>query len=281
MRVKFVDLDGIRTRVVHEGDSYPLLLIHGYGGIAEHWWHNIDELGKDFNVYAPDLIGHGFTDRVPFNGEAPHPRFVDHLARLVDHLKLEHFAVCGSSFGSLLSCLLYLRMPERVDKLILCGSGSTFNSDSELAAALPQAKANTLRALDDPTLASCLKRLGNTSFDESTSPPATALVQLISYAMPGRKEAYIEGMHGMMDQELSRPYRVLHRLGDIKLPTLVIWGRQDPRGLYESAVRHVPEMPNARLIAFDECGHKPFMEKPDQFHEAVRSFLSAERKRPA
>ena len=62
MQVSFVDVDGIRTRYLHEGSGdKTLLLVHGFGISADGWARVIDPFAKDYSVYAPDILGHVFT----------------------------------------------------------------------------------------------------------------------------------------------------------------------------------------------------------------------------
>ena len=68
MRAKFVDVNGVKTRYLHEGSGEPLLLVHGAGAFADNFYKNIDALGKEYFVCAPDMVGHGFTEPVPFDG---------------------------------------------------------------------------------------------------------------------------------------------------------------------------------------------------------------------
>jgi|SRR5581483_8479584 len=273
MRARFVDVKGVRTRILYEGKGPALVLVHGLGGLAEHWIRNIDELASDFFVVAPDLAGHGFTERIRFDGDAPHAKTVDHLLNLLDELKIDQYYVCGSSYGALISSLLYLKAPRRMTKLILCGTGSVFHSLEDQAKALTGAYNNAMSAMRDPSLETCRKRLGNICFDPNVVPEATALANLNSIAMPGVIEAYEEAIRGMMDVEKVRPHRVLERLEEIRLPTLVIWGREDPRGIYQRAVDNMPRLPNARLVTFEKCGHLPFLEHPAKFNQEIRQFL--------
>ena len=63
VRAAFIDIDGTRTRYLYEGDAgETLLLIHGFGLSADIWAHVLDPLAAQFSVYAPDILGHGFTD---------------------------------------------------------------------------------------------------------------------------------------------------------------------------------------------------------------------------
>jgi pimeloyl-ACP methyl ester carboxylesterase len=76
--------------------------------------------------------------------------------------------------------------------------------------------------------------------------------------------------------EQMRPYRILERLEELKLPTLVIWGREDVRGIYERAVAAVKRLPNAKLVTVVKCGHIPYIEHPSLFNQTVLEFLTAQ-----
>ena len=72
MQIRFIDVDGIRTRCLMGGKpgAYPLLMLHGYGGTADVWTRNIDALGEDFHAVAVDMISSGFTSPVDTGGKA-------------------------------------------------------------------------------------------------------------------------------------------------------------------------------------------------------------------
>ena len=274
MRAKFVDVDGVQTRYLYEGSGYPLLLLHGAGLSADSWLRNIDGLSDDFFVCAPDLMGQGFTDSGDYQGGPPHPHTVAHLQRLADILKLEKFAVMGSSFGALIAGLLYFAMPERVEKLVLISSGSSFNPEEDLSRTLQEAFQNGISAIAEPSLETCRKRMARIFYEPALIPEELLLMQMTSYALPGVRESYEKRMRGMMDIEGSRPYRILERLEQIKVPTLAIFGRQDPRiSNPQRAEEAVKRLPQGRMIIFDRCGHQPHLEHPDKFNGLVRGFL--------
>jgi len=131
VRISFANIDGIKTRYLHEGSGTALLLIHGVGISGDMWLRNIDPLAEHGAVYAPDLLGHGFTDAIDLNGDPPQPHMVAHLGKLMDAVGAERYSIAGSSYGALLAALMYFDRPERVDKLILVGSGSAFHPPDE------------------------------------------------------------------------------------------------------------------------------------------------------
>jgi 2-hydroxy-6-oxonona-2,4-dienedioate hydrolase len=273
MRARFLIVNGIRTRCLYEGKGYPVVLLHGVGLSADVWLRNIDRLAEDFCVYAPDLPGHGFSEAIDLSAVALQPAIVEHLTALVDALGFEQFAVAGSSFGGLLAGLWYFRIPRRIAKLIIIGSGAAFNTEEELAAVLPQVCRNGIAAINDPTLESCRQRLANICYDPSSVAPEVLLPHLTSYAFPEVVKAYKETLAGMTDTDRSRPFEIRSRLEQIGIPTQIIWGREDNRGIHRRAVEAAARIPRAELVTFEGCGHLPFMEHPDAFNEKVRGFL--------
>lgn len=273
MRATLIDIDGIRTRYLHEGSGPALLLLHGLGVSGDTWIRNIDALGQHFAVYAPDMLGHGFTDPADLKGSPPQPHIVAHLRKLVDRLGLERYSVAGSSFGGLIAALMYFDDPQRVEKLIIIGSGSAFHPEDEQARTLRDAFQNAMSAIQSPTLETCRQRLANICYDPASVPEEILLTQLTAYALPHAVHAYEQTARGLMNTERSRPHRIIHRLGEIKTPTLIITGREDVRASWARAAEAQRQIPDAELVIFEKCGHLPYIEYPERFNEAVRAFL--------
>lgn len=273
MRIKIIDVDGVRTRYLTAGEGHPLILLHGVGVSGDTFLRNIEELGQHFAVYAPDMLGHGFTDSVDYQGGPPQPFVVEHLGKFADRLGLASYSVAGSSFGGLIAALMYFARSDRVDSLIIIGSGSTFHAPEEQAETLKAVFANASTAMGDPTLASCRQRLANIVYDPATVPEEILLVQLTSYALPDRFDAYKATLQGMADSVASHEHRVYSRLDRMDVPCLIITGRQDIRSDVEVTTASSRKMPNAELHVFEECGHLPYIEHPEKFNELVTTFL--------
>jgi 4,5:9,10-diseco-3-hydroxy-5,9,17-trioxoandrosta-1(10),2-diene-4-oate hydrolase len=275
MRAEFVDVAGVRTRLLTAGDpsAYPILMLHGYGGTADVWFRNIDELGRDHYVVAADMVGSGFTDAANPESGPPHPKMLRHIQQLVEQFGWTRLCVMGTSFGSLISALLYFAMPTRVEKLILIGSGSCFNDDDRLRASYRNLQVNFGPLMAKPTLEGCRQSMVGMVYHPSTVPEEILPVMLTAYALPGMLKSWQDGVTGMSDIEASRPYQIRHRLESLDVDTLVLWGREDKGAVFQTAVEAVERMPKAKMVAFEECGHKPMLEVTDQFHRAVREFL--------
>jgi len=275
VKVRFIDVGGIRTRCLLAGSekAYPLLLLHGYGGTADIWCRNIDELGRDFYVVAPDMIGQGFTDPVDTGGRPPQGPTVAHLRALVDKLGLEHFCPNGTSYGALIGALLYFDMPKRVDRLVINGSASCFNDDQALLASYGNVLKNFGPVMDAPSVEACRQGMIKQVYDPATVLEEVLLVMATAYAQPWMKKSWSGQLEGLMKVDESRPWQIRHRLKELDVETLVAWGREDPGAVYASAVAAVKQMPRARLVTFEKCGHKPMFEHRAKYHETMREFL--------
>jgi pimeloyl-ACP methyl ester carboxylesterase len=276
MQIRFTDVDGIRTRCLIGGKpgAYPLLLLHGYGGTADVWMRNVDALGEKYYVVAVDMISSGFTDPVDTGGKPPQPATVAHLRKLADKLEFKQFCPMGTSYGGLICALLYFDMPDRVNKMVLQGSGSAFNEDEALVATLRNVKKNFGPLMDGPTIEGVRASVTKQVYDPRSIPEEMIHVMATAYAQPWMRKAWEQGIDGLLDIEACRPYRVLSRLEKLKVDTLVVWGREDPGAVYASAVAAVKRMPQARLVTFEKCGHKPMYEYPQEFNDQIRAFLS-------
>jgi len=276
MRARFIDVDGIKTRVLYAGSGPALFLLHGVGVSADTFIRNIDELGKRHTVYAPDMLGHGFTDAVSFGGRPPQVATVRHLARLAELLGVDRFSVGGSSYGGLIAALMWFDQPHRVDNLVVIGSGATFHPAAEQEQTLRNAAANAGQALADPTLESCRKRLAAICFDPRSVAEDILPVQLTSYALPDRFDAYKETIAGLIASCGSTEHRVYSRLEQLSARTLILTGREDIRADWRLHVEGRKRMPNARLLILEKCSHLPYMEHPEAFNNAVDGFLAGE-----
>lgn len=274
MRIKFVDVAGVATRCLYAGEEgkYPLLLIHGRALMAEVWLRNIDELAKDFFVLAPDVLGNGFTGPVEFNGEPAIASRLKHLLALVEVLGWERFCACGSSHGALLAALMYLKRPGQVTKLVLNGSAACASPDEDLANLMAQTLKNE-PLIANSSLEDWRVRCGKGVFDPAVIPPELPAALLTAYAQPWVRKAWKDSLLSQMNVAGITEYRILHRLSDIRVDTLVPWGLQDHGAPYELGAKMVAAMPNARLETFNECGHMPMMEHAARFNNLITEFI--------
>jgi len=274
MQVKFVDA-GTSTRCLIAGnpDAYPIMMLHGYGGTADIWIRNIDALADRFYVIAVDMLGSGFTPPNEAFGGPRQAAIVRQLHQLADALGLGKFCAMGTSYGSMIASLLYFDMPDRVDRLVLNGSANVFNTDERRADALTKVLENYGPVMDAPSVESCRAVTIKQVYDPSSVPEDMLLTMATAYAQPWMKASWEQGLRDLLDADVHRPYMLRPRLAEFDVETLVVWGRQDPNAVYETAVAGVALMPRARLETFEQCGHKPLFEHFERYNGLIRDFL--------
>jgi len=272
--MKFIDVDGVSTRCLVAGqpDAPSIMLIHGLSLTADIWSRHIDHLARNFRVIAPDMLGHGFTR--PRDGERTTiPSKLAHLIRLADIMGMDRFVVSGSSYGGLIGANLFLAHPDRINKLVINGSGSCFNTEAQLAEFLTRIHKSYKPTLTRSTPQMWRDRLTNSVFELASIPPELPMLLSLCYAQPWVERCWDETIETMRDAAAFRPYRILERLETVSAKTFVVWGRNDKGGNYESAVAAVARMPHAHLIALDRCGHLPMLEQTEIYNRVIDDFL--------
>jgi pimeloyl-ACP methyl ester carboxylesterase len=122
---KDVQANGIRTNYLEAGSGdRNVVLVHGSGpGVTAYanWRGVLPELGKEFRVVAPDMVGFGYSER-PDNPNYALDTWADQTLGVMDALGIEKAHLVGNSFGGAIALRLATRHPERVDKMVLMGS---------------------------------------------------------------------------------------------------------------------------------------------------------------
>lgn len=275
MKMQVINVSGTETRCVLAGDpkAPTVFLLHGLALTADVWLRNIDALAERYHVVVPDMLGHGFT-RPDSEASVDIPAKIGHLKALADALEIERVALCGSSYGALIAALFFLQNKDRVSKLVINGSGSCFNTEEQLVAQVKKLHALYAPSLTQSTPEMWRERIGNNFFDASKIPAELLLIAPLCYAQPWAASRWAETMATMGDAERFRPFRILERLEQLTVPTLVVWGRDDKGGSLESATAAVKRMPDARLVTYDACGHYPMIEHPQEYNRLVGEFLA-------
>jgi 2-hydroxy-6-oxonona-2,4-dienedioate hydrolase len=249
------------------------MLVHGGGVAADSWVRNILDLAERFTVVAPDTLGHGFTGRGALDGGPPQPHMVRHLVALADHLGLDSFALCGSSFGAMLCMLTYFEIPERVTRMMLLSSASATLDEAELMTSLQAAYQNGSSAIHDPTYEKCQTRMARINHSPDAVKPEVILMQLNIYSQSDAARNYDLVMKGLMRIEECRPFRVAERFAAVRVPTLLVWGKDDPRVIMARAIDAARAMECGYLVAMDQCCHEPHVEQPEKFNRLVKHFM--------
>ncbi len=287
---KYVDIDGIRTRYFEKGSGDPMLLVHGgqagsAGFAAWSWMPNFDALSKSFRVIALDRIGQGYTDNP--KSDAAYGNYyqtvVDHVFGLIEALDLKSIHLVGHSQGGWPVTRIALDHPELVKSLTIVDSATAAPADRERGSVnFYGYLSRFIHPPEGETAESVLRELNMYSFTGNNI-TATQIARLLKLAkLPKMEDARAQLVQKRMNP--AHPtYRVLKTTllndieeGKLKVPTLIIWGRNDPEGSYGSGVKLYELMSthsnNVQLHTFENAGHLPSKEYPGEFNRLVESF---------
>ena len=237
-----------------------VMLSHSHFSDHRMWRPQIEALAERYRVVAYDTRGHGAS------GVPRGPYSLDELAgdalELMDALGLDGVHFAGLSLGGMIGMTLALKAPERVRSLLLCDTAAEMPTgiwDERIATA----RAEGVEPLLEPTMA----RWFTPEF-RASSPETIAWMRGI--ASGTATEGYIACA------EAIKAMRLVPRLGDIRSPTRVIVGAQDPATPVAAAEILAEGIPGAELIVIDQAAHLANLEQTVVFTEAMLAFLGAQ-----
>jgi pimeloyl-ACP methyl ester carboxylesterase len=269
-----LDLGGQRVNVLDTGGSGPpLLFVHGWSANWQSWLLNIPAFMATHRCVALDLPGFGHSpmpsDPVSIHG------YAETADALCDELGIKSVSVIGNSMGGFIGAELALAFPTRVERLVLVSAaglsieqlrpGPALAIARLVDAGLPYAS-----RFETPVVRRARLRRAAMQFvaryPEKLS-PALAQELVMSTGKPG----FVPALRALMG------YSFRERLGEIEIPVLIVWGREDmlvPVADAEAYARLIGS--NARVVIFDDTGHVPMIERPSRFNHLVAEFLAGE-----
>lgn len=268
-RLGYVDAGGVRTRALTAGEGPPALFLHGTSGHLEAFSRNIaPHVEAGFACHAIDMLGHGYTAA---SGEpAEIPAYVEHVLAYLDAAGIDRVHLAGESLGGWVSAWLASEHPERVHSVQLIAAGGT-KANPQI---MERIKASTTEAVTTDDVELTRQRL-NLLMANPERDVTEELVQ-IRYRIYHRPEFQKNLPHLLALQEMERRQRNLlrpDRLARLTMPTLVVWGRQNPFGEVPEAQAMHEAVPGSRLELFDDCGHWPQYEQADRYNALAIAFL--------
>lgn len=269
---RFADVDGVRVHYQEAGrsDAPPMILIHGFASSNLVWSKVLLELADaGFRVIAPDLLGYGYSGK---------PRELDYtigsqarmIVSLLKQLGITRAAVVGSSYGGAVAATLVLDNPGLVEKLVLVGA-VTNNAPTRFL---------LMRLFGSPIIGDILSPLLMSS-RRLLRARMKRVYDRHSWVLDERRvharhlPLQTRGTHRAVIRTVRRwdADRVSRDAHLITLPTLLLWGDNDREVPLEHGERLQAKLPNSRLLVFEECGHLPHEEYPEEFTQVVKGFL--------
>jgi pimeloyl-ACP methyl ester carboxylesterase len=260
---KWATVFGAKIRYLEAGTGPVVILLHGLGGDASNWAPTIEPLAKKYRVLVPDQIGFGKSDKPMLNYRVA--TLVDFLEGFYKQLGIEKATLVGNSLGGFTAAAFALAYPSKVDKLILvCAAG--FKVEGQID--------NRIVGGLNPSTRQQVKDIMSLVFYNKQMFANDAAIDMFFARRVTAGDGYT--IQRFIDS-ISRGEDVLDgKLGAIKHPTLIVWGKDDGLTPLALGQRFNKEIAGSQLIVFDQCGHVPQLEKSAEFNAAVLKFLSGE-----
>lgn len=275
MSASAVGTTGLPLDVERRGSGEPVVLLHGFGASRFTWRHWADDLARTHDVHLLDLVGFG---------GAPAPRTragygpleqADTVVRYVRERDLRRATLIGHSLGGGVALLAALELARLGELDRLAGLVSVAGP------AYPQAIPYYIGLARIPLIGALLLRLV----------PATRLVRsVLEYIVDDPSsvtDAWVEGYAAPLRSARGRravlqtARRIVPRnldelgrhFGEIDVPVLLLWGRHDHVIPLWVGQRLERDLPHARLVVLERCGHSPAEELPGESLRVLRELL--------
>ncbi len=267
--------NGTRLNVAIAGTGSPVILMHGFPHTWRVWSDVIPVLSRTHRVIAPDLLGHGDSDKP--RADYSIGGFANGMRDLLAVLDVERVTLVGHSLGGGVAMQLAYQYPHLVERVVLVSNGGSGRGVSTWLrlATLPLAP-ELLQLLRVP-----ISRIGLSAslallrrLDHDLGVDATDLIRIVDALPDARsRQAFARTLravvdwHGQVVTMLDRSYLVEN------IPTLMIWGDRDGVVPFRHAGQARLAMPYASLDVFHGAGHFPFRSDPGRFVMTVEQFV--------
>lgn len=269
-------IHGYRRAFRRCGSGPVLVLLHGIGDSSDGWQALMPALGEHFTVIAPDLLGHGASDkpRADYSVAA----YANGVRDLLDVLDVERATIVGHSLGGGVAAQVAYQYPHRVERLALVATGGVAREVSPLLRILAAPGAELLlqplalpgAALGGRVVAEVLRRSGTRLAHD-----ADELLRVVDNLPVGSaRTSFTRTLRSVVDWRgqvvtmLDRCYLAAD------LPTLLVWGDGD--AIIPVAHAHAAHaaMPGSRLEVFAGAGHFPHHADPERFVALLEDFVT-------
>lgn len=274
--VRFVDVHGHRQAFVKTGSGPVLLLLHGVACDHTTWDRVIAPLAKDYTVIAPDLFGHGRSDKP--RGDYSLGAFANGMRDLLAILGVERATIVGHSFGGGVAMQFAYQFPEVAERLILVAPGGV---GREVSPMIRLATAPGFQQLMSVLTVPGVRHINRTGLRlaHAARLPGTRDVDEIariydSFAEPGVCAAVQQVLRGVVDRHGQFVSMADRAYLTEAMPISVVWGAQD-RIIPATQTAIIKKLtPGARVEVIDDSGHFPHRDHAKQFVRTVRDFMA-------
>ncbi len=252
-----IKVAGLDIHYLTGGQGDPLIVIHGGSGGARAWLKNIEKLSENYTVYAPDLPGFGRSQ--PITGDYYIPELTEFLDKFSHALGLENFHLMGHSLGGGIVLHYALEFPQKIRKLVLVSS-----------LCLGKEIALWVRILSRCVLCRAITG-GVMAILKGIVWLIGTLFATVEFVIPF--SAFSISLGRKITTVKEQTTVLLHRLSEVLVPTLVVWGARDPIVPAKQAYAAGKLIPDCQIKVFEGGGHSVYRDKLAEFSQLLTRFL--------
>ncbi|NLI69509.1 MAG: alpha/beta hydrolase [Firmicutes bacterium] len=265
---RFLEVDGLDVHYRDEGEGEPLVLLHGWSASLHTWDAWAEILKEDFRVIRLDLPAFGLTGPAT-DADYSIDYYVDFLDHFLAALDVKESYIAGNSLGGGITWLYAAKHPEKVKKIILLdAAGYKMEMPSITRLAAPEFVRSAIKYI---TPRYAIRFLVGQVYGEKEKITNETVKRYHRLLL---REGNREVLFGVLDRIQDRSNEeVAQLLGSVEIPALIMWGEKDAWIAPELADRFEQDLPDARLITYENAGHIPMEEVPEDTAHDARSFL--------
>jgi pimeloyl-ACP methyl ester carboxylesterase len=273
-QLQHVSIHGHDMAYRMEGSGPVLLLLHGIAGSSRTWRDVIPRLTDRFTVLAPDLTGHGQSDKPV--GDYSLGAFASGIRDLLEVLGIDRATVIGQSFGGGVAMQFVYQYPGHCERLVLVDSGGLGREVNWMLRLMALPASEYVM----PVLFPSFVRDWGDSLFRVINERGIHLGRITemwsaygSLAESDNRRAFARTIKSVIDpggQTVSAMDRLYLASS---MPTLIIWGGRDDIIPVSHAYAAHQAIPGSRLVVIEGVGHFPQIEAPEQFVDALVDFI--------
>src|SRR5580692_8793117 len=272
--IRQVSIHGHQMAYQMEGAGPTLLLLHGIAGSSQTWRDVIPLLTDRFTVIAPDLMGHGLSDKPV--GDYSLGAFASGIRDLLEVLGIDRASVVGQSFGGGVAMQLAYQHPERCERLVLVDSGGLGREVNWMLRFMTLPGSEYVMPVIFPGF---VRDWGDSLF-RTINDRGIRLGRIAemwsayaSLAEAENRQAFVRTIKSVIDPS-GQTVSALDRLYlASSMPTLIMWGDRDDIIPVSHAHAACDAIPGCQLVIIEGVGHFPQVEAPEKFVAAFLDFV--------
>ncbi|MGJ9459904.1 alpha/beta fold hydrolase [Oceanobacillus sp. CF4.6] len=244
----------------------PILLIHGFVSSIYTFNRLIPLLEKHFSIIALDLPGFGKSEKST-SFVYKHENYAKLVAKCIDYFSLENVCIIGHSMGGQVALHTARIIPEKINKLVLLSSSGYLRSTNRwmvYCSYLPLFNQMVKQRIKRSNVRASLQNV-------FYNPSLITDEHIREFETPLKDKNFYKSLIRLLRQREGDLRS--DQLREIQTPALLIWGQEDKVVPLGVGKRLVGDLPNARLITYEETGHFVTEERSKEIYEEIFNYI--------